>query len=102
MPKWLGGSSLCGVECVSLSHVTQVEQRAADTKDGRVGVSRLLKRHRAGGDFVQANRMPFFQITQNQPPKFVGDEGLFSQLVLTPGAGAEGTTMMKTILLWPG
>jgi len=45
---------LRGIECVSLGHVNQVEQRAANTKDGRDGVGRLLKRHRAGGDFVQA------------------------------------------------
>src|SRR5207237_7220748 len=43
-----------GIEFVSLGDVNQVEQRAANTRDGRDGVSRLLKRHRAGGDFVQA------------------------------------------------
>src|SRR5206468_580756 len=41
-------------ECVSLGHVNKVEQRAADTEDGRNGVGTLLKSHRAGGDFVQA------------------------------------------------
>src|SRR4029077_1902589 len=51
-PRW--GLSLCGIECVSLGHVNQVEQRAANARDGRDGVSRLLKRHGAGGDFVQA------------------------------------------------
>src|SRR6476660_10586729 len=40
-------------ECVSLGHVNQIEQRTSDTRDGRNRVCTLLKRHRAGGDFVQ-------------------------------------------------
>jgi hypothetical protein len=49
-----GGLSVCGIECVSLGDVNEVEQRAANAKDRRDGVGTLLKRHRAGGDFVQA------------------------------------------------
>src|SRR5258707_13644520 len=48
------GLSVSGSECVSLGHVNQVEQRAANARDGRNGIGTLLKRHRACGDFVQA------------------------------------------------
>ena len=51
LKTWLPSS---GIECVSLGHVNQVEQRAANAKDGRDCVGRLLKRHCACGDFVQA------------------------------------------------
>src|SRR5262249_57078103 len=63
---WLPPSVPRGIECVPLGHINQVEQRAANARDGRDGVGRLLKGHRAGGDFVQAviNRTTLLHVGQ--------------------------------------